>query len=89
MTTGTESSETWLSLAETAKARITKYQPQNRVYEEKLQPSLIAFVEWLPEGGRESIARDIVDASTDEDLYAVFHDLLAGLAVPSKSRARM
>jgi hypothetical protein len=42
-------------------------------------------VEWLPEGGRESVARDIVNASTDENLYAVFHNLLTGLAAPSKS----
>jgi hypothetical protein len=75
-------------LAEAAKARIAKYQSQNpnRVHEEKLQPSLNAFVEWLPEGGRESVARDIVNASTDENLYDVFHNLLTGLAAPSKSR---
>jgi hypothetical protein len=89
MTTDTESSETWPSLAEAAKARIAKYQPQNRVHEERLQPSLNAFVEWLPEGGRESVARDIINATTDEDLYNVFHNLLTGLAVPSKSRARV
>jgi hypothetical protein len=56
------------------------------VYEEKLQPSLNAFIEWLPEGGRESVARDIISAITDKDLYDVFKNLLTGLAAPSKSR---
>jgi hypothetical protein len=89
LTTDTESSGTWPSLEEAAKARIAKYQPHNRVHEEKLQPSLNAFVEWLPEGGRESVARDIINTTTDKDLYDVFHNLLTGLAVPSKSRARV
>ena len=86
MSTNTESSETWPALVEEAKERITKYQSQSRVHEEILQPSLNAFMEWLPEGGRESVARDIINATTDKDLYDVFHNLLAGLASPSKSR---
>lgn len=32
------------------------------------------------------MARDIVNASTDEALYIVFHNLLTGLAMPSKSK---
>jgi hypothetical protein len=56
------------------------------VYEERLQPSLNAFIEWLPEGGRESVARDIISATTDKDLYDVFKNLLTGLAAPGKSR---
>jgi hypothetical protein len=87
MTTDTESSATLPALVEAAKERIARYQSQNRVNEEKLQPSLNAFVEWLPEGGRESVARDITNATTDKDLYAVFYNLLTGLALPSKSRA--
>jgi hypothetical protein len=86
MTTDTESSATLPALVEAAKERITRYQSQNRVNEEKLQTSLNAFIEWLPEGGLESVARDIINATTDEDLYNVFHNLLTGLALPSKSR---
>jgi hypothetical protein len=85
-TTDAETSETLPALVEAAKERITRYQPQNCVNEEKLRPSLNAFVEWLPEGGRESVARDIINATTDKDLYDVFHNLLTGLALPSKSR---
>lgn len=86
MTAHTESSETWPFLAEASKARIAKYQPQNRVHEERLRPFLNAFVEWLPEGGRESVARDIINATTDENLYDVFHNLFTGFALLSKSR---
>lgn len=71
---------------EAAKKRITKYQSQNRLHEENLQPSLNAFLEWLPEGGRESIARDIINATTDKALYDVFNNLLTGLVLPSKFR---
>ena len=85
MSTDTESSETWPTLVVAAKERIARYQSQDRIHEEKLKPSLNAFVEWLPEKGRESVARDIVNSTTDEDLYDVFHNLLTGLALPSKS----
>ncbi|KAJ5578155.1 uncharacterized protein N7459_007119 [Penicillium hispanicum] len=53
-----------------------------------LQPSLNALVTWLPAGGRESVARDIVDATTDKALYDVFHNLLTGLAMPMKARTK-
>jgi uncharacterized membrane protein YccC len=86
LSTITEASEAWKTLAEEARERITAYQSQNRVDEEKLKPSLDAFLEWLPEGGRESMARDIINTKTDEDLYSVFKNLVTGLAVPSKSR---
>lgn len=86
ITTNIEASETWAALKEAAKERIPRYQSENRVHEEKLQPSLNAFIEWLPEGGRESVARDIVNAITDGDLYSVFHSLLTDLTAPSKTR---
>ncbi|KIN05190.1 hypothetical protein OIDMADRAFT_39565 [Oidiodendron maius Zn] len=70
------------ALVEAAKERITKYQSQNRVHEDILQPSLKAFVEWLPEGGQESIARDIINATTDKELYNIFYNLLTGIVVP-------
>ncbi|CAI7643200.1 unnamed protein product [Penicillium viridicatum] len=81
-----EPSASWLSVAAAAKERIEKYQPEHRSHEQILQPSLNAFIEWLPEGGRESVARDIINATTDKDLYDVFHNLLTGLAIPSKPR---
>jgi hypothetical protein len=86
LSTATEASEAWATLAEEARERITTYQIQNRADEEKLKPFLGAFLEWLPEGGRESMARDIINTKTDGDLYDVFRNLVTGLAVPSKSR---
>lgn len=86
MSTDTEPSESWPALKAKARQKIAAYQPQKRPREEILQSSLIAFLEWLPENGRESVARDIVNATTDEALYEVFHTLLTGLAVPSKLR---
>lgn len=85
LSTNHEAPEAWTTLADQARARVTSYKSQNRVDEEKLAPSFYAFLEWLPEGGRESIARDIINAKTDEDLYYVFKNLVTGLAVPSKS----
>ncbi|KAB8271513.1 hypothetical protein BDV30DRAFT_240487 [Aspergillus minisclerotigenes] len=79
-----KSNESWPLLAEKGRERIARYQPQDRPYDEILKPSLDAFIEWLPRGGRESIARDIVRANTDDDLYQVFANLFRGLAVPSK-----
>ena len=77
------------ALVEAAKERITKYQSQNRVHEDILQPSLNALVEWLPEGGRESIARDIINATTDKELHNIFYNVLTGLVVPSKSNTAL
>lgn len=87
MSTNPESSETWAALAAATKPRISKYQSQNNLlHEDKFQPLLNAFVDWIPEGGREFVARYIVNASTNEDLYDVSRNLLTGLVAPSKSR---
>ena len=84
LSTITAASEDWTTLAEEARERISTYKTKDRPNEKKLQPSFNAFLEWLPEGGRESMAGDIINATTDEDLYSVFNNLVTGLAVPSK-----
>ena len=84
LSTITAASEDWTTLAEEARERISTYKTKDRPNEKKLQPSFNAFLKWLPEGGRESMARDIINATTDEDLYSVFNNLVTGLAVPSK-----
>ncbi|KAJ5400540.1 hypothetical protein N7465_011029 [Penicillium sp. CMV-2018d] len=88
MSTDAEPSASWPSVAAAAKERIEKYQPEHRSHEQILQPSLNAFIEWLPEGGRESVARDIINATTDKDLHDVFYNLLTGLAIPMKARSK-
>ena len=46
-----------------------------------------AFLDFLPEGGRESVARDVLKCGDDDDdgrLYEVFRDLKTALLQPSK-----
>ncbi|KAE8156608.1 hypothetical protein BDV40DRAFT_293396 [Aspergillus tamarii] len=89
MSTDRKSHESWPLLAEEGRKRIARYQPQNRGYDEMVKPSLCAFIDWLPEGGRESIARDCIIATTDDDLYQVFENLFTGLAIPMKARSKL
>ncbi|OJJ46525.1 hypothetical protein ASPZODRAFT_132593 [Penicilliopsis zonata CBS 506.65] len=70
-----------------AKDRIAHYTDQQRPHEDKLKAALAAFLDWLPDGGRESVARDIVNATTDDQLHAVFYNLLTGLVMPMKVRS--
>lgn len=72
----------------TAKERILEYVPDGRPDEDKLPAALEAFLTWLPEGGRESLARDITNAADDQALHQVYHNL-TGLAVPSESKPRL
>ncbi|EPS28858.1 hypothetical protein PDE_03804 [Penicillium oxalicum 114-2] len=88
MSTDTETPEKWKTLAGAAKVRTARYRPEKRPHENLLQPSLDAFVDWLPEGGRESVARDINDAKIDEELHDVFMNLFTGLAIPMKAHSR-
>ncbi|OJJ50420.1 hypothetical protein ASPZODRAFT_13500 [Penicilliopsis zonata CBS 506.65] len=88
LSTDTETSQTLPSLLEAAKDRVGQYQPNNRREEAKLQTGLTAFLGWLPEGGRESVARDILSATTDDEVHGVFINLLTALAMPMKARSR-
>lgn len=84
LSTQPEPPETWESLKSAAKARVDNYTPADRAHDALLCSSLHAFLEWLPEGGRESVARDITNSITDDSLWRVFHNLLTGLLYPSK-----
>ncbi|KAK2806769.1 hypothetical protein FQN50_005631 [Emmonsiellopsis sp. PD_5] len=88
LATTSEPPDTQATLAERARARIAAYQPLEKDKEELLKPSLNALIDWLPEKGWESIARDILEAKSDEALYAVFHNVLTALAAPMKARSR-
>jgi hypothetical protein len=76
--------ESWTPLLAAAKERIEKYKPADRTDDQLLRPSLEAFLKWLPQGGRDNVARDIFGAASDEALHQVFQNLLLGLATPSK-----
>lgn len=87
MSIDTEDPEDWKELATSAKERIASYKPTRRHHKDELpiQRALNAFVDHLPQDGRESVARDILKANTDDQLYEVFMNLYTGLAVPSES----
>ncbi|KAJ5099418.1 hypothetical protein N7532_006419 [Penicillium argentinense] len=76
--------ESWTPLLAAAKERIEKYKPADRTDDQLLRPSLEAFLKWLPRGGRDNVARDIFEATSDDALHQVFQNLLLGLATPSK-----
>ncbi|GKZ85255.1 hypothetical protein AnigIFM56816_011021 [Aspergillus niger] len=83
--TDTKASETTLKLLTDANKRISQYSAQGRQDEDKLKPALQAFLEWLPDDGKVSIARDILVATTDDLLHQMFFNLFTTLAVPMKN----
>lgn len=76
----------WETLNSQAKARIDKYIPCDDRADHLLVPTLHAFLVWLPQAGREKVARDILadPSRTDEGLYGIYDHLRTSLLVPSK-----
>ncbi|KAK2799929.1 hypothetical protein FQN50_008322 [Emmonsiellopsis sp. PD_5] len=63
-----------------------QYVQANRKNDDKVIPTLLALLEWLPDEGKTSFARDILDTSdNDDDLHAVFWNLVCGLLSPMKT----
>ncbi|KAK2809803.1 hypothetical protein FQN50_003443 [Emmonsiellopsis sp. PD_5] len=59
---------------------------EDAAYETSVPVALLqALLDWLPEEGRDSIARDINQAETDEALNGVFADLCSDLIYPMKA----
>ncbi|KAJ5170266.1 uncharacterized protein N7500_003049 [Penicillium coprophilum] len=84
----TDTADSLTSLEQDARTRIHAYENQSLRDETLLKSGLNAFLTWLPEAGRTSIARDIIGTSSDRELYDVFMNLFTGLAVPMKSRSK-
>lgn len=83
MSTATAGSTEWQSLLASANERVDRYVETKEKDEDKLlKDGLKALLEWLPEGGRESLARDVADTDTDQALFDVFHNLLTCLVSP-------
>jgi hypothetical protein len=77
--------ESWTVLSDLARRRVNRYETKSRgSLESKLTACLLACIDYLPDGGKESLARDIRKADTDDDLYAVFSSLCTGLLCPSR-----
>lgn len=79
----------WPGLHDRAKDRVRNYvsaSASENKNDGKLISCLIAFLEWLPEGGRESLARDLVECDDDTDVYDIFDNFRTGLVYASKFR---
>ncbi|KKZ66660.1 hypothetical protein EMCG_00223 [[Emmonsia] crescens] len=77
--------ETWEVLSSQATDRINKYIQADRRHDDKVIPTLLAFLKWLPDGGKTSFARDILNSNNDDELHAVFWNLVTGLLYPMKT----
>jgi hypothetical protein len=83
-TLSTDTAVSLPSLEKSARVKIQDYKNQSLRYDKLVQSSLNAFLTWLPEAGRTSLARDIDETSSDRQLYDVFMNLFTALAAPSK-----
>lgn len=83
-TLSTDTTDSLTSLDKDARVKIQAYENQSLRDETLLKSGLNAFLTWLPEAGRTSIARDVIETSSDRELYDVFMNLFTGLAAPSK-----
>ncbi|KAJ5130237.1 uncharacterized protein N7515_006276 [Penicillium bovifimosum] len=87
-TLSTDTADPLPSLEKDARAKIQGYKNQSLRYDTLLKSGLNAFLTWLPEAGRTSLARDVIETSSDRQLYDVFLNLFTGLAAPMKSRSK-
>ncbi|KAJ9195968.1 hypothetical protein DTO164E3_6506 [Paecilomyces variotii] len=52
--------------------------------DKKLKACMTALLDWLPPGGRDSAARDILQCETDDKLYEMFENIRTCLLAPLK-----
>lgn len=52
--------------------------------DKKLKACMTALLDWLPPGGRDSAARDILQCETDDKLYEMFENIRTCLLAPCK-----
>jgi hypothetical protein len=74
-----------MSNLDCARLKISHYTLQNRgEHEDLVQRSLGAFLDHLPDAGRDSIAKDIVALDDDNGIYRYFRNLYTGLRTRSE-----
>lgn len=67
---------TWQEQKKLAETRIDEYKDCSRPNEKGLAKTLRAALNWLPQGGRDQLAKDIIDVDKDDEaLWAVFDNL--------------
>ncbi|PGH04983.1 hypothetical protein AJ79_06940 [Helicocarpus griseus UAMH5409] len=62
--------------------RVNKCIPADRKHDSKLTPTPLALLEWLPDGGKIFLSRDILATDNDDDLHNVFWNVVTGLLSP-------
>ncbi|KAJ9296394.1 hypothetical protein DTO271G3_5092 [Paecilomyces variotii] len=62
-----------------------KGREETRRADQNLKACMTALLDWLPAGGRDSAARDILQCETDDRLYEVFDNIRTCLLAPLKT----
>lgn len=73
----------WKKLSADAKSRIESYRPIQEKQDAKLADLLNAVLDFLPAGGRESVARNILECRNDTELFDIYNNLFTALLLPS------
>ncbi|CDM29134.1 hypothetical protein DTO012A7_1029 [Penicillium roqueforti] len=73
----------WNDLKARTHERLSRYEVTKE--SEKLQDCFGGLLDWLPPGGRNSIAHDILDAESDEMLLATYENIRTCLLQPIKA----
>lgn len=66
------SENTWREHKSNAETRLDQYKLDGRTDEKFLVRTLKAALNWLPEGGRDKLAEDILRAEDDSVIWKVF-----------------
>ncbi|KAJ5618482.1 hypothetical protein N7528_006593 [Penicillium herquei] len=72
----------WEKLKARAHERLRRFKVTDE--SKKLQDCFTALLKWLPEGGREAIAHDILSSDSDKKLTATFEKICTRLLFPMK-----
>ncbi|KAI9369107.1 hypothetical protein BJX61DRAFT_549831 [Aspergillus egyptiacus] len=75
----------WEALKAQALEVLSRYHPSKGDADAKLFATCHALLEFLPEGGREAIARDIIKAQTDDQLFDTFRNVVTCLLIPVRA----
>lgn len=81
----TDTVDPLLSLKKDTRAKIQGYKDPPPRYDTLLESGLNAFPTWLQEVGTTPLARDVIETSSNRQLYDVFLNLYTRLATPSKN----
>ncbi|OJJ42581.1 hypothetical protein ASPZODRAFT_104994 [Penicilliopsis zonata CBS 506.65] len=75
----------WEALKAQAQEILSKYSPSKGSTDAKLITTYQALLEFLPEGGREAIARDVVKAQGSDQLFDAFKNVVTCLLTPMRA----